>query len=103
MDNNNLFFEIDSKLSYEFAAADTDQGIWSKTLNELGIKFKVLKTARKSGWEYSCVIIRVSKKDKDRIPEVAKRVSDTLAVLGFKDYSAFMGLLRNILNNKEEN
>lgn len=99
--DNNLFFEIDSNLSYEFAAADTEQRIWSKTLKEFGIKFKVLKIARKSGWEYSCVIIRVSKKDKDRIPEVAKRVSDTFAVLGFRDYPAFMDMLRRVLNGKE--
>lgn len=103
MNKDNLFFELKSTFYYKFVVADSDENLWSKLLRDKGIKFKILYTGHKEGWSYHCRIIRIKKKDKGLIPEIAQKVNDTFLMMGFKDYPEFRNMLfETILSGKED-
>ncbi len=91
MSNEDRFYiHVKSMIGYKFMVVDVEERVWCKVLNDLNIRWKGCGWFHKMREKYIIQIIRIPKKDKERLTEVYMKVKDTLDLMGYNDYDDMM-------------
>ncbi len=98
MDNKH-YIDIDCNLGCRVLVVDTSEHLWLKVLRDNDIPYKIVMEGTKLSCDYKILILRISKKYRNVLDVVAKKVEDTFMLMGYKDYPEFRDNLFNKLNS----
>ncbi len=92
------YIRINCMFGYKFLVIDTEQRLWLKALSTRNISYKVITTRAKDKCPYIVMIIRISRRDKVFLPDIALRVEDNMSLTGYNNYPDFRNKLLNELS-----